>query len=543
MSALTVSQSRPDDTAPVRESTVGSLLREAAAGCPERMAVVAWGLNPGERRTWTYAEFEREAIRTAAALLARFRPGEHVAVYAPNLPEWLLLEFGAGLAGIVLVTVNPAYRARELDYVLRQSRAAGLFHVAGCRGNPLAEHVAAVRPDLPSLREVVAIEEWTAFLDGAPASVALPEVSPGDTAQIQYTSGTTGAPKGARLHHRGLTNNARTFSEVLGLAPGGVYAHSMPFFHTAGCGLGALGAVASRAAHAFLPGFEAARMLELIEAERGTVVLGVPTMLIAMLEHPDAARRDLSSLKVVASGGSSVPPELVRSFSARFGVRFSVVYGQTESSPLITMVRPGAEPEDAINTIGQPMPNTEVKIVDPATGAVVPCGVVGELCTRGYHLMQEYFELPEATAAAVDGEGWLHTGDLGTMDERGYCRITGRLKDMVIRGGENVFPAEIEAVLHEHEHVVDAAVLGVPDPLMGEELAAFVRLGAHRPSARELHAHVRTRLAAHKTPRYWVFVEAYPMTGSGKIQKFALREQWQQGAFQATDLRREPRGA
>ena len=543
MRAPILSHSRADADAPVHDSTVGSILMAAAAECPGETAVIAWGLGADERRTWTYDEFKREAIRTAGALLARFRPGEHVAVYAPNLPEWLLLEFGAGLAGLVLVTVNPAYRARELDYVLRQSRAAGIFYVAHCRGNALAEHVAEVRPNLPSLREAVAIEDWAGFLAAAPAMSVLPEVSPGDTAQIQYTSGTTGAPKGARLHHRGLTNNARAFSELLGLAAGGVYAHSMPFFHTAGCGLGALGAIAARAAHAFLPGFEAARMLALIEAERGTVMLGVPTMLIAMLEHPDSARRDLSSLKVVSSGGSSVPPELVRAFSARFGVSFSVVYGQTECSPLITMVRPGDAPEDAINTIGQPMPNTEMKIVDPATGAVVPCGVVGELCTRGYHLMQEYFELSEATAATIDGDGWLHTGDLGSMDERGFCRITGRLKDMVIRGGENVFPAEIEAVLHEHEQVLDAAVLGVPDPLMGEELAAFVRLGASRPSARELHAHVRSHLAAHKTPRYWVFVDAYPLTGSGKIQKFALRQQWQDGEFQATDLKRELRGA
>ena len=427
LSALIVSQSRADNTAPVRESTVGSILTDAASECPGHTAVIAWGLEAGERRAWTYGELERAALTVAGALLARFRPGEHVAVYAPNLAEWLLLELGAGLAGLVLVTVNPAYRARELDYVLRQSRAVGIFHVAGWRGNALAAHVAEVRPHLPALREVVAIEDWAGFLATAPARVALPRVSPGDTAQIQYTSGTTGAPKGARLHHRGLTNNARAFGEVLGLVAGGVYAHSMPFFHTAGCALGALGAIESRAAHAFLPGFDAGRMLELIETERGTVVLGVPTMLIAMLEHPDAGRRDLSSLKVVASGGSSVPPELVRSFTARFGVRFSVVYGQTETSPLITMVRPDDAAVDAINTIGQPMPNTEVKIVDPANGAVVPCGTVGELCTRGYHLMQEYFELPAATAAVIDADGWLHTGDLATMDERGFCRITGRL--------------------------------------------------------------------------------------------------------------------
>ena len=524
-----------DTSVPVLETTVGSVLREAVAAAGGRTAIVAWGQTPGERRAWTYTELLRDAERTARALLTRFEPGEHISVYAPNLAEWVLLELGAGLARLVLVTVNPAYRASELEYVLRQSRSAGLFHVDGFRGNPMSEWVAGVRPGLPGLREVVRLEDWGAFIDSARAGIELPKVTPDDAAQIQYTSGTTGSPKGALLHHRGLTNNARLFALLSGLGPGDVYGHSMPFFHTAGCVMATLGSIQAQATHAFLPAFDPGRMLELLERERGTMMLGVPTMLIAMLEHADFDRRDLSSVRVAASGGASVPPEVVRSIESRLGAKFCIVYGQTESSPLITQTRPDDTPEDKAFTVGQPFPQTEVKIADPTTGEPVPVGQVGEVCTRGYLVMKEYFDKPEATAAAIDAAGWLHTGDLGTMDERGYCRITGRLKDMVIRGGENMFPAEIEAVLIEHPAVLEAAVVGVPDRRMGEELAAFLRVAGETPDVEALRAHVRGRLAAPKAPRYWVFLKEFPLTGSGKIQKFVLRERWDAGAFAVID--------
>ena len=358
---------------------------------------------------------------------------------------------------------------------------------------------------------------------------------PEDPAQIQYTSGTTGAPKGALLHHRGLTNNARFFAQIVGPGEGGVYAHAMPFFHTAGCALATLASLQAPATHAFLPAFDAGRLLELLERERATHLLAVPTMMVAILDHPDCGRRDLSALRVAASGGANVAPELVRAIESRFGVRFTTVYGQTESSPLITQTRLDDSPEDKALTVGAPLPQTAVKIVDPATGAAVPFGAVGELCTRGYHVMHAYYEDPAATAAAINGDGWLHTGDLATMDARGYCRITGRLKDMVIRGGENLYPAEIESVLFEHPGVTEAAVIGVPDRRMGEELAAFVRVAGDRPSVATLRAHLRAQLAAPKTPRYWIFVDEFPLTGSGKIQKFVLRERWAQGEFEFTD--------
>jgi fatty-acyl-CoA synthase len=535
MNLATYSYWPADTTHPVLETTVGSVLRDAADAAPDRTAIVAWTLAPGQRQAWTYAALLRDAERAALALLARFAPGEHIAVYAPNCAEWLLLELGAGLAGMVLVTVNPACRARELDYILRQSRSAGLFHVTGFRGNPMSEWVEQIRPQLSELREVIRFEDWDRFLD-APGSSGLPHVKPDDAAQIQYTSGTTGSPKGALLHHRGLTNNARWYAELMGLAECEVYAHAMPFFHTAGCGLATLGALQRRATHAFLPAFEPARLLELLEQERATHLLGVPTMLIAMLEHPDLGRRDLSLLRVVASGGASVAPELVRAVESRLGVKFAVVYGQTESSPLITQIRLDDGPDDRVNTIGRPMPQIAVKIVDPARGGIVPVGAVGELWTRGYHVMRGYFDNPGATAAAIDVDGWLRTGDLATMDARGYCRIVGRLKDMVIRGGENLFPAEIEAALIEHAAVTDVAVIGVPDRMMGEELAAFIRVAGNAPRVDELRAHVRARLAGPKAPRFWVFLDEFPLTGSGKVQKFVLRERWARGEFQCIDV-------
>jgi fatty-acyl-CoA synthase len=518
-----------DTQEPVLETTLGSVLREAAAHAPDQTAVVAWSQQPGERRTWTYAELLRDAERAAHALLERFVPGEHIAVYAPNVPEWLLLELGAGLAGLVLVTVNPASRSRELGYVLRQSRSAGVFFADSFRGNPMRDWVAEVREELPGLREAISFEDWPGFLGAPVTGSALPDVRPDDPAQIQYTSGTTGSPKGALLHHRGLTNNSRFYAQLIALREDGVYAHAMPFFHTAGCVMAALGTIQARATHAFLPSFEPARLLELMEQEGATHMLGVPTMMIAIMEHPDFEQRDLSSLRVAVAGGASVPPGIVRRIESRLGARFCIVYGQTEASPLIAQTRLDDSPEDKANTVGTPVPRADVKIGDPDTGEPVEFDTVGELCVRGYMVMKEYFDKPEATSAALDKDRWLHTGDLATMDERGYCRITGRLKDMVIRGGENLFPAEIEAVLIEHPDVTEAAVIGVPDPLMGEELAAFIRISGRSPNAVALREYVGERLAGPKAPRYWVFVDEFPLTGSGKIQKFLLRERWLAG--------------
>ena len=315
------------------------------------------------------------------ALAARFAPGERVAVWAPNIPEWVILEFAAGLAGVVLVTVNPAYRPAELAHVLHQSGAAGIFLVPEFR-SPMAAFLDEIRPDVPALRETVMFTEWEEFMASADRATVLPDVRPEDIAQIQYTSGTTGAPKGAELHHRGLTNNARFFAERVRLEPGEVFVNPMPLFHTAGCGLGVLGAVQSLAVQVPVLAFEPAVVLELLEAERSSLLAGVPTMLLALLEHPDVASRDLSSLRCAVSGGSPVPAELVRRVEERFGVRCSVVFGTTECSPLLTQVRLDDDEVDRAETLGQPLPQTEVKVADPGTGDVLAVGQVGELCAR-----------------------------------------------------------------------------------------------------------------------------------------------------------------
>jgi fatty-acyl-CoA synthase len=525
---------------PLLDTTVGGALRTAAEEDGDRPALLATSMADGEMHRWTYAHLMADAERVAGALLQRFEPGERVAVWAPNLAEWLLLGFGAGLAGIVLVTVNPALRDREVEYVLRQSRAAGVFHVGEFRGNPMAATIETVRPGLPELREAIALEDFAEFTAGAPSTVRLPDVQPGDAAQIQYTSGTTGFPKGALLHHHGITNNARLTADRWDFAADGVWINPMPLFHTGGCVLGTLGPVQARGLQVCVPAFEPSLVLRLIEEERGTQLGSVPTMLIALMEHPDFATRDLSSLRTVGSGGSTVPADLVRRIESTLGVRFGIVFGQTEASPVITQTYLDDAIEDKADTIGQPLPHTEVKIVDPATGETVPTGAPGELCTRGYLVMREYFEMPEATADAIDADGWLHTGDLCTMDERGYFVVTGRLKDMIIRGGENIYPREVEEVLFAHPAVSDVAVVGVPDEKWGEQVAAFVRCGGgggggagERPTEGELFEFVRARLAPHKAPLFWVFVDDFPLTASGKVQKYVLREQWEKGQLRS----------
>ena len=525
MTTVTRSYWPADTSAQVSQTTVGGILRAAAEAGPDLPAMVGGMPDPGARRRWTYAELLAEAERAARALTARFEPGERVAVWAPNLPEWVILEYAVALAGLVLVTVNPAFRPSELAYVLNQSGAVGIFLVPEFR-SPMAKFLDEIRPDVPALREVVYFTDWADFLATAPGQAVLPEVQPDDIAQIQYTSGTTGFPKGAELHHRGLTNNARFWAERIGLQPGDVYVNPMPLFHTAGCGMGVLGAAQRLAVHVPVLAFDPALVLELCETERSAVFGGVPTMMIAMLGHPDFERRDLSSVRTAVSGGSAVPANLVRRVENRLGVRFSIVFGTTECSPLLTVVRLDASAEDRAETLGTPLPQTEIQIADLAAGAPVPVGQVGELCARGYLVMRGYHDAPEATDAAIDAEGWYHTGDLASIDGRGYLRIEGRIKDMIIRGGENIYPREIEEVLFAHPAVAEAVVVGIPDQTWGEVVAAFVRPvpGQPAPAAEELHAHCRERLAPYKTPVHWVFVDAFPMTPSGKIQKFRLRE-------------------
>jgi fatty-acyl-CoA synthase len=528
--ALSESYYPADESDRVLDTTVGGILREAARAAPDEPALIGGHPDPAMRRRWTYAELLEDAERCARALLGRFAPGERVAVWAPNVPEWEVAEFGAALAGLILVTVNPAYRPGELKYVLEQSASAGIFLLEEFRGNPLAQSLEAVRAELPALREAISFTDFDAFLASGSPAEQLPQVAPDDPVQIQYTSGTTGFPKGALLHHRGLTNNARMTLGQFDFEPGEAYVNPFPLFHTAGCGLGALGCVSHRLAHVPVLAFEPGLVLDLIEAERATALAGVPTVLIALTEDPSFDARELSSVRAALSGGALVAPDLVKRIEDRLGVRFSIIYGQTESSPVITQGRLDDSFDDRATTVGRPLPQTEVRIADPTSGETVSCGVVGELCTRGYLVMHGYYEMPDASAAAIDADGWLHTGDLASMDERGYCRIEGRLKDMIIRGGENIFPREIEQRLFTHAAVGDAAVVGIPDETWGEQVCAFIRAAPGAKLERdELDAHVRAELAAFKAPRIWVFVEELPLTPSGKVQKFVLRERFMAG--------------
>jgi fatty-acyl-CoA synthase len=521
----------------VLATTVGGILREAAADAPGALALVEAAADGGVARSWTYGELLAEAEAVARGLAARFQPGERIAIWCPNTPEWAILEFAAGLAGLTLVTVNPAYQAKELRYVLEQSRAAGLFLVGEHRGNPMRRIAEEVCAGTPQVRCLVDIDGPDALAALHGDERPLPEVGPDDAAQIQYTSGTTGFPKGALLSHRSLTNNARFCLGRLGARAGEAYLNIMPMFHTAGCGIGVLGAVQHRCPLILIRMFDPLTVNTIIERQAAALVLAVPTMVVGMLEAHEKAPKDMSSLRLILSGGASVPPELARMAQDAFGCSFTIIYGQTETSPGLTQTRMSDPFEDRLGTVGQAYPQTELSIRDPSTGGVVQIGDVGEICARGYCNMIQYNDDPAATARTVDPEGWLHTGDLGTMDARGFVRVTGRLKEMIIRGGENLFPAEIENVLITHPGIAEAAVVGVPDAKWGEIAVCFLRAhnGATLEKA-ELVRHVRAELAAPKTPACWIVVDAFPVTASGKIQKFVLRDRFVAGEFDALTL-------
>ena len=507
------------------ETTVGRMMHEIAQQVPDRTAFV-FASPAGPVQSWTYGDLYATAVRVARALLSRFRPGDRVALWAPNCAEWVLLQHGSALAGVVLVTINPAYTTHELEYALRHARVSGIFYAASHRDTDMTSSVASACAQLPELTFSCCLSEWDSFVDDGDPGTVLPVVRPDDIAQIQFTSGTTGYPKGVLIHHRGMVNSARFVAERAGFEDGWVSINSMPLFHIGGCGTMELGTFSKRGTYVLAPAFDPAQVLELIETYRGTVTLTVPTMLLALLDHPDRARRDLSSLSLVVSGGSIVPAELVRRVKDTFGCGFTITYGQTETCGPITETAPTDTVRNQAETVGRALPHAEIQIVDPATGEPVPVGDSGEVCFRGPQVMTGYFGRPEETAAALDGAGWLHSGDLGAMDAAGYIRITGRIKDIINRGGEKVYPREVEDVLFDHPQIADAAVLGIPDDKWGETVAAVVRLrnGADVPSAQELADFCRDRLARFKMPVQWFVTERFPQTPSGKIKKFALRD-------------------
>ncbi|MBI4693679.1 MAG: AMP-binding protein [Gammaproteobacteria bacterium] len=534
--ALTASYCPAVVDGPLEDMTVGEALRRAAADSPARPALTEITAAGVAGRRWTFGALLADAEALARVLLTRHAPGARIAIWAPNVPEWVLLELAAGLAGITIVTINPSFQPREVHFVLAQSQASALYLVPSHRGNPMRQIAESLAPELPGLETIVDLADREALYRpaGPLPGGALPAVDPLAVAQIQYTSGTTGFPKGALLHHRGITNNARLHAARIGGRAGDTWLNFMPLFHTGGCAVQVLGALQTRGHLVLAAQFDAGLMIDAIERERVNLVLGVPTMIRGMLEMNARQPRDLTSVHTVIVGGAMVPPELVTKTREVFGCDFQIIYGQTETSPVLTCVWKDDSLDDITGTVGQAIPHTELSIRDPKTNETVPIGGIGEICARGYCTMHGYNDNPAATRAALDEQGWLHTGDLGTMDARGYVRVTGRLKEMIIRGGENLFPAEIENAMLEHPAIADCAVVGLPDPTWGEVVACFIRPAGHeRPGMQELAAFCRERLSPQKTPARWIFVETWPTTASGKIQKFALQEGFARGEYEA----------
>ncbi|GAB26331.1 putative fatty-acid--CoA ligase [Gordonia polyisoprenivorans NBRC 16320 = JCM 10675] len=510
----------------VRDITLPDLLREGADVNPDRVALVDAVADVGARREWTYAELLDDVERYARALLAEFSPGDRIAVFAPNSADWVILQQAIAMSGMIVVAANPAYRVDELEYVLRQSQASAIFYQREYRGADLGAIVAAVTTSVDSVRLVVPDHQWQQFAAGSDSSVELPAVAPTDPVQIQYTSGTTGFPKGALLHHKGIVNEATFVFERAGMSDGGVCINAMPMYHIGGGAVTELGTLSAHGTYVVLPGFDPATALEAYETYRGTHGLFVPTMLLALLDHPDGRTRDLSSMQTVLSGAAAVPEALVRRVTSEWNCDFSILFGQTEMHGVISQTRIADSPTDQATTVGQPLPELEVRLVDPITGTVVPIGEQGEICCRGYQNMLAYYNMPEATAVTIDADGWLHMGDLATMDDRGFLKITGRLKEMIIRGGVNIYPREIEELLFGHPDIGDAIVVGVPDDYWGEQVAAVLRAAdpSRCPDPDDLKNWCRERISAHKVPTMWFFADEFPMTPSGKIQKFKVRD-------------------
>ena len=514
---------------------IGELLRAIAANRPNADALVEVTQAGEVGRRWTYGELLEDSERLAIALASRFKPGEHVVVWAPNSPEWVLMEYACALAGLVLVTANPAFQANELRYVLEDSGAVALFLVDAFRGNPMAQIASEALEGLTAVREVTDLNDNNALCRTEDTIPTLPEVSPDDAAQIQYTSGTTGFPKGAVLSHLGLVNNARFYASRCGVDAASTWINIMPMFHTSGCGMVTLGCLQAGCRMILISLFDPDVINGLIKSEKTTIILGVPTMVFALQDAFEANPQDVSTLEVVSCGGAMVAPELVRRVQRNFGCGFSTLYGQTEHCPVITQHHLNDTIDDICNSAGQPIPATEVSIRRIGDNTIAAIDEVGEICARGPCAMIGYHANETATAETIDVDGWLHTGDLGVMDTRGYVRITGRVKEMIVRGGENHFPAEIENVMLEHPDIAEVAVVGLPDEKWGEIIACFFRTeGNHPVEITELHGYCRANLSPQKTPSVWRQVESFPMTGSSKVQKFMLRDQFVAGDYEDT---------
>ena len=530
--------------------TLGGLLDHVATTYPDNDALVY--VERGLR--YSYREFNEICRQVAKGLLRLgIKKGDHLSIWAYNVPEWVILQFATAKIGAILVTVNTSYKSAELEYILKQSDSMTLFLVKSFKDTDYVQTLYEVAPELtsavpgtltsdklPCLKNVVFIGAETPAgmfnfdrileLGKEVSDAELLAVEQGldchEVINMQYTSGTTGFPKGVMLTHFNVVNNGFNIGECMRFTDRDRLCIPVPFFHCFGCVLGVMACVTHGATMVPVEIFDPLKVLQTIEAERCTAVHGVPTMFIAELEHPQFSRFDLTSLRTGIMAGSTCPIEVMkRVINDMHASEITIAYGQTESSPVITQTRTDDPIELRVATVGRALPDVEVKIVDIETGATLPPGKQGELCTRGYLVMKGYYKMADETAKAIDADKWLHTGDLAVMDEHGYCKITGRIKNMIIRGGENIYPREIEEFLYTHPKISDVQVYGVPDRKYGEQvMAAIVLKKGVEMNEEEVRDFCRGKIANYKVPKYVRFVDSYPMTASGKIQKFKLRE-------------------
>jgi len=533
------------------KKTIGQLVKETAALYPQNTALVCPDF--GIRKT--YAEFYQTCRQVAKGLMAiGIQRGDNVAVWTTNIPEWTYLQCALGMTGGILVTVNTNYQSHELDYILRQSDATTLFLIDSYRGTSFYNTVRQIVPELDSCAPGVLITKNLPLLKNV-IYIGGKDVTPGmltfsalmkagekiteaelderinsladdDVINMQYTSGTTGFPKGVMLTHHNIVNNARMVGDVMGMTERDSLLIQVPFFHCFGCVMSTLNCIYHGSTMVILESFDALKALHFIATQRCTAVNGVPTMFVTMLNHPDFGKYDMTSLRTGIMAGAPCPEETMNQVRTKMHCSEIVIaFGQTESSPVMTMTRRDDPVQMRVATVGRLLPDIEGKIVDPETGADLPANVQGEIVTRSACVMKGYYKMPEATAEAIDREAWLHTGDLGEVDEQGYFKVTGRIKDMIIRGGENIYPRELEEFLYRHPKVMNVQVIGIPDKKYGEQVLAAIQLKAGQSATPEEFTDYCTgKIARHKIPRYWEFVDSYPMTASGKIQKFKMKE-------------------
>ncbi|MED1738284.1 AMP-binding protein [Bacillus swezeyi] len=525
----------------LKQQTIGALLASAAGRFPHHEAVVYSELD----LRYSYQELYEETAKIAKGLMALgIEKGEHVAIWASNIPEWILLQFATARIGAVLVTVNTSYQARELEYLLAHSDSTTLFLMDGYKGTSYIEMIHSImeKPEkLTKLKRLVYLgkgetpENMMSFAEIAKKGEIISDdallkrerlLAHDDVINMQYTSGTTGFPKGVMLTHYNIVNNAAIVADRMGLKSEDRLCIPVPLFHCFGCVLSTLACVSAGAAMLPIIEFKPETVLKTVEKERCTGLQGVPTMFIAELAHPGFANYDLSSLRTGIMAGSPCPKEVMKKVMKQMNLTdITIAYGQTESSPVITQTTVADTIERRVETVGKVHPHVEIKIIDPDTGETLGPDEQGELCTRGYLVMKGYYKMEEATNKAIDEDGWLHTGDLAVMDQDGYVKITGRLKDMIVRGGENIYPREIEEFLYEHEDIIDVQVVGVPDEKYGEKTAAFIKCKHGKTlTLEDIRTFCEGQLSYYKIPEYVFQIDEYPLTASGKVQKYILRE-------------------